>query len=118
MAFNQVPEIGPLELAEKIKNGEKFYIIDVREAWELEAASLKDERVVLIPMSKMSQELKAAFPAEVSDPQVEIITLCHHGVRSANVARWMLQQGWQNVTSLAGGIDAYAQQVDESIGFY
>jgi predicted sulfurtransferase len=44
--------------------------------------------------------------------------MCHHGVRSADVTGWMRQQGWQNVTSLAGGIAAYAEQVDPSVGVY
>lgn len=118
MVFNQIPEINPLELAEKLKSNANFYIIDVREDWELQAASLKDPRVHSIPMSRMSRELKAAFPEALSDPDAEIITLCHHGVRSVNVARWMLQQGWKNVTSAAGGIDAYAQQVDSTVGLY
>jgi rhodanese-related sulfurtransferase len=113
-----VPEISAQELAQKIKAGEKFTIVDVREVWETEMASLHDERVVVVPMSKVSQEGQAAFPEETRDPQAEIVVMCHHGVRSADMTAWMLQQGWQNVVSLRGGIAEYAEDVDPSVGMY
>jgi len=44
--------------------------------------------------------------------------LCHHGVRSAQVTGWLAQQGWTNIKSVRGGIDAYARQIDQAVGFY
>jgi rhodanese-related sulfurtransferase len=44
--------------------------------------------------------------------------MCHHGTRSAQVTAWLAQQGYKNVSNVAGGIDAYARQVDSSVGFY
>ena len=40
------------------------------------------------------------------------------GVRSAQVTQWLRQQGWTNVVSMAGGIDAWAQVIDASVGRY
>jgi predicted sulfurtransferase len=34
------------------------------------------------------------------------------------VTAWLAQQGWKNVFSVQGGIDAYARRIDQSIGFY
>jgi rhodanese-related sulfurtransferase len=118
MHLNEIFEISARQLAEKLKTEARFYIIDVRENWEVELARLQDERVLVIPMSKIARERQEAFPAELSDTQAEIIVMCHHGVRSAQVTGWMRQNGWQNVSSLAGGIEAYAQQIDQSVGSY
>ena len=44
--------------------------------------------------------------------------MCHHGIRSADVTRWLIKQGWKNSYSLEGGIAAYASEVDKSVGWY
>ena len=116
--MNKIPEITVHELATKMEKGEKFIILDVREAWETSLARIDDERAFLLPMSRIAREQKDAFPPALRDPQTEIVVMCHHGVRSADVTGWMQQQGWQNVSSLAGGIAAYAKQVDPAVGTY
>lgn len=116
-AYN-APEISAQELAKKLQAGEKLIIIDVREAWEVETASIKDDRVLIVPMSQISVEGQNAFPKDARDFEGEYVVMCHHGVRSANVTAWMHQQGWQNVVSLAGGIAEYAEEIDPSVGMY
>ena len=116
--MNEIPEITVQELASKIKSDRKFTILDVREIWETKLARIDDERVILLPMSQIAHERKDAFPPALRDLQTEIVIMCHHGIRSADVTDWMRQQGWQNVFSLAGGIAAYAEQVDSSVGTY
>ena len=111
-------EITAKELSEKLRSGEKIAIVDVREVWELNYAHISDERVTNVPMSQIGRIQQEAFPLELRNPQAEIVVMCHHGVRSANVTQWMMQNGWKNVSSLAGGIDAYAAQVDSSVGTY
>jgi rhodanese-related sulfurtransferase len=113
-----IPEINVQQLAERLQTDEKFTILDVREAWEVDLARLEDPRVHLLPLSQLARNLLDAFPAELRDPQTPLVILCHHGARSANVTGWMRQQGWQNVHSLQGGIAAYAEQIQPSIGFY
>ncbi len=113
-----VPEIKVQELAAKIKSPESFIILDVRENWETNLVKLSDARVFCLPLSRIARERQAAFPEPLQNPQAEIVVLCHHGVRSADVTGWMLQNGWHNVSSLAGGIAEYAAQVDASVGFY
>lgn len=113
-----VPEIRVQELAAKIKSAESFTILDVRENWETNLVRISDQRVTFLPLSRIAQARKEAFPEHLQDPQAEIVVICHHGVRSADVTGWMLQNGWQNVSSVAGGIAEYAAQVDASVGFY
>ena len=115
---HEIPEITAQELAARMKAGETFTILDVREQWELKFAHLADMRVVVLPTSQISRLRAEAFPANLRDPQAEIVVMCHHGVRSADVTGWMLTQGWKNVRSLRGGIAVYAEQVDPSVGKY
>jgi rhodanese-related sulfurtransferase len=113
-----IPEIDVHELARKLRSGEGFVLLDVREAWELDHAMIVDSRLKVVPTSRLSQLGVEALPAEVQDKNAEILVLCHHGVRSARVTQWMLAQGWTNVFSVRGGIDEYAKQVDALVGKY
>ena len=115
----EIPEISPQDLAAKLKSGAAFTLLDVREPWELDYARLDDPRLVVLPLSKLARERTSALPEAIAaDQAADLVVLCHHGVRSADVAAWLIQQGWNNVRSLAGGIDAYAREVDPSVGSY
>lgn len=113
-----VPEINVKDLAKKLEQGERFTLLDVREEWELRLARIDDERLLVLPMSVLARQLKDAFPEPLRDPDAPMVVMCHHGIRSAQVTAWMLQNGWQNVFSLAGGIADYAARVDASVGVY
>ena len=115
---SNVPEMTVQDLDRKLKAGEKFNIVDVRETWETDLVSIKDERVVIVPLSRISEQAQNAFPEALRDPQAAIVVMCHHGVRSAQATAWMKQKGWQNVVSLRGGIAEYAEQIDPSVGQY
>lgn len=115
--MHSIPEISAEELARKRANGENFVLLDVREPHELQAADL-GEGVVLAPMSALVRERLEALPVAARDQEAEVVIFCHHGIRSAQVVAWLRQQGWHNVWNLRGGIDAYAREVDPSVGFY
>jgi rhodanese-related sulfurtransferase len=89
----------------------KARLIDVREPWEFSAAHIDGS--VLMPMgdvpSRAHQEL---------DPEERLVIVCHHGQRSLNVAVWLRNQGFEQAQSLRGGIDAWAVQMDPSVGRY
>ncbi len=113
------PEISPKEVAEKLDRGDNFILLDVREPHELAHASLPQGTFQLVPLSELAARLTDALPQEVqADRDREIVVMCHHGLRSAQVTAWLRQQGWTRVFSMAGGIDAYAQEVDPSVGTY
>ncbi len=86
-------------------------IIDVREPWEFTTAHI--EGSILMPMgdipSRANQEL---------DPDEPLVVICHAGVRSMNVTMWLRNNGFENVQSLRGGIDAWSREIDPSVPRY
>ncbi|MDO9315586.1 MAG: rhodanese-like domain-containing protein [Burkholderiaceae bacterium] len=90
-------------------------LLDVREAWEFELASLRAEGLTTLslPMSEIVQRLGELDPARST------VCLCHHGVRSAQVAAFLEQrQGFASVANFTGGIDAWSTEVDASVPRY
>ncbi len=114
-----LPEITPKELAEWLKTRPELIVLDVREPYEFPRAKLADERVAYAPLSDLARKNLEGLPAKVKeDKAAPLVVICHHGNRSAQVTAWLLSQGWETVYNLAGGIDAYARQVDPTIGTY
>jgi rhodanese-related sulfurtransferase len=111
-----IPEMSVTEMADLREAGASFVVLDVREPLELRMAALDD--VVHVPMSQIAALREDALPEAVLDKETEIVVLCHHGNRSAQVAAWLRAQGWLNVWNLTGGIDAYAKEVNRTIGLY
>ena len=116
--FYNAPEISIHEVDRKLKADEKFILLDVREPAELDRARLNHPNLVLTPLSELTQKRQDALPETLKDRTQEIVVICHHGIRSALVTAWLLSIGWQNVYSMAGGLAAYAGEIDPSIGSY
>ena len=113
-----IREITPLELDARMRVDNSLVLLDVREAYEVVRSKIADPRVVYAPMSELARKQTEALPPEVADKSVTLVVFCHVGQRSAQVTFWLQDLGWQNVASLAGGIDAYARLVNPEIGFY
>ncbi len=109
------PEITPddfLKLkAENSNTPAAPFLLDVREPWEHERASIAG--ATLIPM----REIPARAHAEL-DPDQPIIVMCHHGARSLSVAMWLRNQGFDHAQSLIGGIDEWSRRIDPNIPRY
>jgi len=116
--MTDIPEIDVHELAHRLEEEEPFILLDVREAWELDYALIEDSRLKVVPLSRLAQLGEDTLPEEVQQKNVEILVLCHHGVRSASATQWLLAKGWTNVFSVRGGIADYADQIDASVGKY
>jgi len=93
-------------------------VLDVREPWELQTASVKEDGFTLvhIPMREIPARLAELRNAHGTDHP--IACLCHHGMRSQQVANYLAQSGFSKVVNLQGGIDAWSQQVDPSVPLY
>jgi rhodanese-related sulfurtransferase len=104
-----IPEITPAEYLARKERGENLTLLDVREAWELGIVSVPG--IVHIPMNEVPNRLSEL------DQSVETVVLCRSGRRSLEVARLLQQQGFRAV-NLAGGILAWAQDVDPSLPTY
>jgi len=94
--------------------GSEPVLLDVREPWEVQRAalSLAGVRTVCIPMQEIPSRLNEL---EFSQP---ILGLCHHGMRSLQVVAFLERQGYERVYNIAGGIDAWAREVDASVPTY
>jgi adenylyltransferase/sulfurtransferase len=102
--------ISPKELKKSLDSGDKLVLVDVREGWEYSLAKIDGS--ILIPLGTLPHSL-----AQLNRDS-EIIAICHHGMRSADATNFLLQQGFQNVKNLVGGIDAWSTQVDGTVPRY
>lgn len=113
-AFNEpIAQISVAELASRMAESD-LQLVDVREPEELSIAQLPG--FINLPLSQYG-EWSGDIHSRL-DPQMETIVMCHHGMRSAQMCQWLLTQDFTNVKNLAGGIDAYAQEIDSSVPQY
>ncbi len=108
--MDESTEITPAELAASVAQGESLVILDVREPWEFDLASLPDS--TLVPLSTLPSAINRL------ERDVDYVVLCHHGMRSDMAANWMRAQGYARVRNLVGGIDAWSLDVDSSVPRY
>jgi rhodanese-related sulfurtransferase len=109
----QVVEIRPSDFVKRWPGDahrEAVVLLDVREHDELERAALSFARH--IPMAQVPTRI-----AEL-DPDATIVVMCHGGMRSLQVAHFLVTQGFSTVMNLSGGIDAWAREVDSTIPRY
>ena len=85
-------------------------LIDVREPWETEICRVANS--VFIPMRQIPQHLDA-LPKDR-----RLLIMCHHGARSLNVTQYLRGQGFTAVSNVAGGIAAWAEEIDPTLARY
>ena len=93
-------------------------VLDVREPWELQTASVKPDGFDLLHIPMQSIPARIAELKQAHGADQPIACLCHHGMRSMQVANYLAQNGFTKVVNLYGGIAAWAQQIDASIPQY
>ncbi|QDT93112.1 rhodanese-like domain-containing protein [Gimesia algae] len=92
----------------KLDSGNPFLLLDCREQDEHTLVNIPEAQ--LLPMSVIQDRI-----SELEDQrEAEIIVYCHHGMRSLQVATWLQQQGFTNVKSMQGGIDAWSCEIDNT----
>ena len=113
------PEVSVHDVIDKQQQGTEFLLIDVREPNELELASLPAGEFIKLPLSELRERRLDALPEALSqNKDADVVLFCHKGLRSAQVTVFLRQQGWSKAVSMAGGIDAWAEEIDESVGKY
>lgn len=107
-----IRDLAPAELARWRRDASRPSpaVVDVREPWELERCALSD--VIHVPMHELPGRL-AELPRDR-----DLVVVCHHGVRSRLAATYLARAGFAPVWSLAGGIAAWAQDVDPALPRY
>ena len=106
---NGIPQMNVQELKQRLDAGEDLMVLDVREPHEYQIANING---TLIPMNEVPQRL-----AEI-DRNREIVVQCRSGARSQRIAEFLVNQGYPNVKNLAGGILAWADDIDPTITKY
>ncbi len=89
-------------------------LLDVREPWEVQLASVAATGFELraMPMNSVPAQLAAL------DPDRPVACLCHHGMRSQNVALFLERHGFERVANISGGIDAWSAECDPAVPRY
>jgi rhodanese-related sulfurtransferase len=105
-----ISELEPAELKQRLDRGEALSMLDVREPEEIQIAELPG--AIHIPMNDI--------PARLSelDRDAQWVVVCHHGIRSAQVAMYLAQMGFTRVANLRGGIEEWSLTVDPAVPRY
>jgi len=103
-------EISAKEASILRENNKEAVLLDVRE--ESELAICRIEGALHIPMGEIPERYNALPKG------APLVVLCHHGMRSLNVVQFLEAKGFGNVVNLAGGIHAWAMEVDSNIRRY
>lgn len=93
-------------------------LIDVREPHEVALGAIAG--AVHVPLGRIvadAAQVVAELGPQLADGR-PVVTYCHHGMRSLRAAQQLQDAGVAEVRSLRGGIDAWAVQVDPSVGRY
>jgi rhodanese-related sulfurtransferase len=101
------------DLHRRLEAGWLPLLLDVREPWELEIAHIDGSHS--LPMNAIPSSLGQGV---LESREREIVLICHHGVRSQQVGRYLEHSGYSQVINLVGGVDAWADQVDPSMATY
>jgi rhodanese-related sulfurtransferase len=106
----EISAIEPTALKARLERGDRIFILDVREPFE----------ILLAPFPGASHIPMGDIPSRLAklDPELETVVVCHHGVRSAQVAMYLVQNGFEHVFNLSGGIDAWSETADPATPRY
>jgi adenylyltransferase/sulfurtransferase len=104
------PEVSAQQLKAEWDQNPQLVVVDVREPHEYEIGHIDGAK--LIPLSELPNRLNEL------DGHAEIVTHCHHGVRSMKALEILKAAGFAKVRSLKGGIDAWSVEVDPALPRY
>jgi adenylyltransferase/sulfurtransferase len=104
------PEVTAREVHEAIESGRGLTLLDVREPHEFEIVHLPGS--LHVPLRELPARLREI------DPHRDLVVLCHHGMRSMQAVELLRGAGFSSARSLAGGIDAFAVEVDPTLARY
>ena len=107
-----IPEVTPTELAAWRADAARAApeLVDVREPWEFDYCRIEGSK--LVPMGEFAGRL-AELPRDRP-----LVIVCHHGNRSGVVADYLIRTGFRDVWNLAGGVEAWATDVDQAMPRY
>jgi rhodanese-related sulfurtransferase len=104
-------EVDAATVAAALAGEEPPLLVDVRTDAERSAAAI--EPSLHLGLDRFVQRAPAEIPMDR-----DVVVYCHVGARSAQAAIWLKANGWPRVRSLAGGIDAWSEEVDPAVPRY
>ncbi len=102
-----IHETSVQELQALKESGADFFLLDVRDQWEFDECNIDGH---LIPFKELPQRLHELNPAQ------QIIVHCQMGGRSSRAVAFLQEQGFKHVSNLRGGIKAWVNEIDPSLG--
>jgi monothiol glutaredoxin len=103
-----IPQMTVSELKQLLEE-DQVILIDVRGDDERAKASIQQARA-------MNSEVMAELEAMPKDASIAFV--CHTGKRSQVAAEHFRKLGFENVTNIAGGIDAWSREIDSTVPLY
>ena len=104
-------EVDPASLAAAMAGDDPPLLVDVRTEPERAVAAIQPS--LHIGLDRFVERAPEEIPRDR-----DVVVYCHVGARSAQAAVWLKASGWSRVRSLAGGIDAWSEQVDPAVPRY
>ena len=98
------------ELKQRLDAREPVQLVDVREPFEHEIASIDSAQ--LIPLGELPDRL-----SELDRDRLTVVH-CHSGMRSAQAVRLLRDAGFANVFNLEGGIAKWSDEIDSDVPKY
>lgn len=105
-------EISVRDLKDRLDKGDDIFILDIREANELDVAKINHD--LHIPMGQLSARHGELAPHKDKD----IVVLCRSGSRSMRCVQFLRANGYSSALNLQGGILAWADEIDNSVQKY
>lgn len=105
-------EITPVELRTRRQDGENIVVLDCRTITEREIACI--EHSIHTPFG----EIQSMLQELLEHAEKTVVVHCHHGMRSLQATQFLREEGFSNAYSLAGGIDRWSLEIDNSIPRY
>jgi sulfur-carrier protein adenylyltransferase/sulfurtransferase len=94
---SEIKEVTPEDVDERLRRGDGFLILDVREDEEVEHGIVPGARHVT------RGHLESRVEDVLTDKDAEVVVYCAGGVRSAFATKTLEELGYSNVSSMSGG---------------
>ena len=110
--MHEAVELGPGKVKAMLEAGDDITLLDCRTQKEKDVAAI--DGAVFMPIQEIPdriEELDAYLDRK-------LIVFCHAGVRSMKVTMFLRERGFEDVWSMAGGIDLWSQAIDGAVPRY
>jgi len=112
IGLDKLPTINVKQLKGMLDGKADFEILDVREPHEWQISNLAPQGAKLIPLAALASRVHELDSAK------EYVVHCKMGGRSAKAVQQLMQMGFRKVHNLAGGITAWANEIDPNMAKY